>query len=538
MAKFVFVTGGVVSGLGKGITASSLALLLKARGYKVFMQKFDPYINVDPGTMSPLQHGEVFVTADGTETDLDLGHYERFIDEELNFTSNITTGKIYSNVIAKERRGEYLGSTVQMVPHVTNEIKDKIYAAANTSNADIVITEIGGTIGDIESQIFVEALRQVRNELGKENTLFVHATLIPSMYSSGELKTKPTQHSVIELRSLGIQPDLIVCRSSIELDDAIKEKISLFCNVPKENVIESLDVKNIYQIPLNYFNQNMDNIVLKQFNLKITKANIKYWENLVTRVDNLKDEIEIALIGKYTQLHDAYISVVESLKHAGYSNDTKITIKWINAEDLESKKDISSFFKNSNGIIVPSGFGSRGTKGMIKAIEYARVNNIPFLGICLGMQLALIELATNVCNIEKASSTEFDELCLNPVIDIMSDQKRSDNINSTLRLGNYECKLKKGSLTAKYYDKSSIFERHRHRYEFNNRYLDIMQENGIVFSGINEQTNLVEIIEYPKHPYFIACQFHPEFKSRPYKPHPLFKKFIEESHKLYKKRTN
>ena len=529
MTKYVFVTGGVVSGLGKGITASSMALLLKSRGYNVFMQKFDPYINVDPGTMSPYQHGEVFVTADGSETDLDLGHYERFIDEELNYTSNITTGKIYSSVIEKERRGDYLGATVQIVPHITNEIKNKVYEAGHTSGADVVITEIGGTIGDIESVAFIEALRQIRNEYGKENTFFIHATLVPFIYGSDELKTKPTQHSVIELRGMGIQPDMIVTRSNVELDDHLKSKIALYCSIPKENIIDSVDVKNIYQIPINYYNQKADEIVLKQFKMKVPKANLSNWKNLIKTVDNLDKEIEIALVGKYVELHDAYLSVAESLTHAGYKYNTKIRIKWVDSEKLESEKDLSAVFKNSKGIIVPGGFGQRGIEGMIKAIEYARVNNIPFLGICLGMQLAVIEFARNVCKVNDADSTEFNSLCENPIIDLMADQKNIINMGGTLRLGNYECTLKKGTLAYNDYKMDKIFERHRHRYEFNNKYKDILEKNGLVFSGINEASDLVEIVENPKLKHFIGCQFHPEFKSRPTKCHPLFDSFIKAS---------
>ena len=529
MTKYVFVTGGVVSGLGKGITASSMALLLKSRGYKVFMQKFDPYINVDPGTMSPYQHGEVFVTADGSETDLDLGHYERFIDEELNYTSNITTGKIYSSVIEKERRGDYLGATVQIVPHITNEIKNKVYEAGHTSAADVVITEIGGTIGDIESVAFIEALRQIRNEYGKENTFFIHATLVPFIYGSDELKTKPTQHSVIELRGMGIQPDMIVTRSNVELDDHLKSKIALYCSIPKENIIDSVDVKNIYQIPINYYNQKADEIVLKQFKMKVPKANLSNWKNLIKTVDNLDKEIEIALVGKYVELHDAYLSVAESLTHAGYKYNTKIRIKWVDSEKLESEKDLSAVFKNSKGIIVPGGFGQRGIEGMIKAIEYARVNNIPFLGICLGMQLAVIEFARNVCKVNDADSTEFNSLCENPIIDLMADQKNIINMGGTLRLGNYECTLKKGTLAYNDYKMDKIFERHRHRYEFNNKYKDVLEKNGLVFSGINEASDLVEIVENPKLKHFIGCQFHPEFKSRPTKCHPLFDSFIKAS---------
>ena len=530
MTKYVFVTGGVVSGLGKGITASSLALLLKSRGYKVFMQKFDPYINIDPGTMNPIQHGEVYVTYDGCETDLDLGHYERFIDEELNYTSNITSGKIFSSVIEKERKGEYLGATVQMVPHVTNEIKNKVYEAGVSSKADIVITEIGGTVGDIESQTFIESLRQIQYELGRENTFFVHTTLIPYIYGSGELKTKPTQNSVRDLRNMGITPNAIVCRTPIELNENIVKKLSLFCSVPEENIINAVDVKNIYQIPINFYNQKIDEIILKQFKLEVRKADIKYWFDLVNCVDNLKDEVEIALVGKYVELHDAYLSVAESLRHAGYKYNVKVNINWIDSESLEkSDVNLSDVFKNSKGIIVPGGFGSRGIEGKINAIKYARENNVPFLGICLGMQLAVIEFARNVCNIKDASSTEFDQLCKEPIIDLMTDQKSIVNMGGTLRLGNYECNIKKNTLAFDDYKTSHILERHRHRCEFNNSYREILEKNGLVFSGINKVSNLVEIIEYPKHKHFIACQFHPEFKSRPTKPHPLFDSFIKMS---------
>lgn len=532
MAKYVFVTGGVVSGLGKGITASSIALLLKSQGYKVFMQKFDPYINVDPGTMSPYQHGEVFVTSDGAETDLDLGHYERFIDEELNYTSNMTMGKIFASVIEKERRGDFLGGTVQIVPHVTNEIKAKIHEAAHTSNADIIITEIGGTIGDIESESFLEALRQVRLEEGIDNTLFVHTTLIPEIYGSGELKTKPTQHSVIELRGLGIQPDIIVCRAPTILDDNLKKKISMFCSINPDNVISSPNVTNIYSIPLIYHEQNIDKIILNHFKLPTNKNNLKDWINLVKITDNLKKEIEISLVGKYVELHDAYISVVEALKHAGYAINVKVNINWVDSEKLENNDvSLDEVFKNSKGIIIPGGFGERGIEGMIKAAEYARTKNIPYLGICLGMQIATIEFARNVCNLDGANSTEFNPMCKNPIIDLMADQKSVINMGGTLRLGNYECKLLKGTLAYQDYKSELIVERHRHRYEFNNKYRDVLEKNGIVFSGINPQSNLVEIIELPNHPHYIGCQFHPEFKSRPNRPHPLFKSFIEASFK-------
>ena len=530
MTKYVFVTGGVVSGLGKGITASSLALLLKSRGYKVFMQKFDPYINVDPGTMNPIQHGEVFVTYDGCETDLDLGHYERFIDEELNYTSNITNGKIFKSVIEKERRGDYLGATVQMVPHVTNEIKNKVYEAGMVTGADIVITEIGGTVGDIESQSMIEALRQIQYEKGTENTFFVHCTLIPYIYGSNELKTKPTQNSVRDLRNMGIRPDALVCRAPFETGENIKKKLSLFCSVPTENVIDSVDVKNIYEIPINYHKQGFDEIVLKQFNLPTKKANLKYWEDLIKTVDNLKNEIEISLVGKYVELHDAYISVAEALKHAGYKYNTKININWVDSEELEKDNvNLKEVFKNSRGILVPGGFGTRGTNGKIKAINYARTNKIPFLGICLGMQLAVIEFAQNVLKLEDATSTEFDPVCTNPVIDLMADQKAVSNMGGTLRLGNYECTLVPNTLASKIYKEEKILERHRHRYEFNNKYKEQLEEKGMIFSGINEANNLVEIIELKDHPHFIASQFHPEFKSRPTRPHPLFDSFIKAS---------
>ena len=532
MTRYIFVTGGVVSGLGKGITASSIALLLKARGYKVFMQKFDPYINVDPGTMSPLQHGEVFVTADGTETDLDLGHYERFIDEELNYSSNFTTGKIFSSVIEKERRGDYLGATVQFVPHITNEIKSKVYEAGRSSGADFVITEIGGTIGDIESQVYLESLRQIRLELGRAGSLFVHTTLIPFICGSDELKTKPTQHSVIELRGLGIQPDFLVCRCPYSLDDDIRRKLALYCSVNNENIIEAVDVKNIYQIPLNFYNQKIDETILNQFNLPINKSNILYWQDLIATVEHLDETLEIALVGKYVDLHDAYLSVAESLKHAGYKHNVKVQINWINAEDLEvCDANLKEILGSSKGIIVPGGFGPRGTEGKISAIKYARENNIPFLGLCLGLQLAVIEFSRNVCNLKDAASTEFNKDTTNHVIDLMLDQKTVINMGGTLRLGNYDCNIEKGSLAYKLYKTKNIKERHRHRYEFNNNYKKVLEEKGFVFSGINEASNLIEIVEYPKHPFFIACQFHPEFKSRPNRCHPLFDGFIEASKK-------
>ena len=529
MTKYVFVTGGVVSGLGKGITASSIALLLKSRGYKIFMQKFDPYFNVDPGTMNPIQHGEVFVTYDGCETDLDLGHYERFIDEELNYSSNITSGKIFKTIIDKERHGDYLGATVQMVPHVTNEIKNKVYEAGISSGADIVITEIGGTVGDIESQPYIEALRQIQYELGSENTFFVHCTLVPYIYGSDELKTKPTQNSVRDLRNYGIRCDAIVCRVPYASPQQIKEKLALFCSVPKEHIIDSVDVKNLYEIPINYYEQKIDEIILKQFKLPVKKANLVAWNKLINTVNNLKNEIEISLVGKYTELHDAYLSVVEALYSAGYHHNTKIRINWVDSEKLEDDVNLKEVFKNTSGIIVPGGFGNRGINGMIKAIKYAREENIPFLGICLGMQLSVIEFARDVCNLPMATSTEFDPTTSEAVIDLMADQKSIVNKGGTLRLGNYECTIKKDTLAYKDYQEEKILERHRHRYEFNNLYLDVLAKQGMVFSGINEKSNLVEIIELPKHKHFIACQFHPEFKSRPTRPHPLFNSFIKAS---------
>ena len=528
MAKFVFVTGGVCSGLGKGITASSIALLLKAKGYKVFMQKFDPYMNVDPGTMSPIQHGEVFVTADGCETDLDLGHYERFIDEELNYTSNITNGKIYSSVIEKERRGDFLGATIQIVPHISNEIKNKIYEAAKTSGADIVITEIGGTVGDIESSVMMEALRQFRLEQGRENTLFVHTTLVPYLFGSNELKTKPTQNSVIELRRLCIQPDIIVTRAPLDLGSAIRNKIALFGSIPEKNIIEAKDVNNIYEIPMNFHRQKIEDIILNQFGLKVTKSNLTFWEELLDRVNHLDQEIEIALVGKYVELEDAYLSVKEALKHAGYQFLTKVKINWVDSEKLEdSSVSLDEVFKSSAGILVPGGFGSRGIEGKILACQYARSHRIPYLGICLGMQIAVIEFARHVCDIHDASSTEFDEACKSPVIDLMADQKSVVNKGGTLRLGNYPCHIQKGTLAYRDYQQELILERHRHRYEFNNQYMETLQAKGMFFSGINPDSGLVEIIELPDHPHFIACQFHPEFKSRPTKAHPLFISFVE-----------
>lgn len=529
MAKYIFVTGGVVSGLGKGLTAASLGRILKQRGLKVFMQKLDPYINVDPGTMSPYQHGEVYVTADGAETDLDLGHYERFIDEQLNRNSSITTGRIYSNVISKERRGDYLGATVQVVPHITNEIKAKIYAAASSSNADIVITEIGGTTGDIESLPFLEAIRQVRLDLGYENTLYIHTTLLPYIGASHEVKTKPTQHSVKELRGLGIQPDFIVCRSEKHIEKELKDKISLFCNVPTKNVISNYDVEVLYELPMMLLEQEMDDLVLEHLRIDAPKANMTEWQQLIDRVKGLDHEVTIALVGKYTQLPDAYLSVNEALRHAGYYENSIVNIEFVDSEEI-TKENVADKLKNADGIIVPGGFGNRGIEGMIEAIEYARTNKLPFFGICLGMQLVTIEYARNVCGLKDANSLEFDELTKNPIINLMSDQSLSD-MGGTQRLGDYNCMLMEGTKARELYGKEVIQERHRHRYEFNNEYKDLLVKQGLVVAGVNPERNLVEIVEVKDHPYFVACQFHPEFTSRPNRSQPLFQGLITAAHK-------
>ena len=534
MAKYIFVTGGVVSGLGKGLTAASLGRILKQRGLKVFMQKLDPYINVDPGTMSPYQHGEVFVTSDGGETDLDLGHYERFIDEQLNKNSSITTGRIYSNVISKERHGDYLGATVQVVPHITNEIKERIYAAASSSNADIIITEIGGTTGDIESLPFIEAIRQVRLDLGYENTVYIHTTLLPYIGASHEVKTKPTQHSVKELRGLGIQPDFIVCRSEKHIEKELKDKISLFCNVPTQNVISNYDVENLYELPRMLLDQGMDELVLKHLQIEAPKADMEEWDGLVDRVKNLNQELNIALVGKYVQLPDAYLSVNEALRHAGYYENSVVNIDFINSEEL-NKDNVAERLKDVDGIIVPGGFGERGIPGMIDAIEYARVQQVPLLGICLGMQLITIEYARNVCDIKDANSLDFDELTQNPVINLMSDQSLED-MGGTQRLGDYDCQLIAGTHAHTLYQKDMIKERHRHRYEFNNKYKDILVENGLTVAGYNPERNLVEIVELKDHPFYVGCQFHPEFTSRPNRSQPLFQGLITAAHqRKYKK---
>lgn len=524
--KYIFVTGGVVSSLGKGIAAASLGRLLKNKGLKVFMVKFDPYINIDPGTMSPYQHGEVFVTDDGGETDLDLGHYERFIDENLSRNSSVTTGKIYQAVIDKERKGDYLGATVQVIPHITNEIKSRLLDLAEETDCDVLITEIGGTVGDIESLPFLESIRQMRRDLGHKNTMYIHNTLVPYLETTGELKTKPTQHSVKELRSLGIIPDVIILRTHKQIDNAIREKIALFCDVEKEAVIECKDVAVLYEVMLNLKKEGLDKLVCNHLELPYVESDMTVFENLVNRINSLKRKVRVGLVGKYVNLHDAYLSVSEALKHAGYEHKTDIEIKWISSSSVtdESAKEV---FGDCDGILVPGGFGSRGIDGKIAAIKYARMNNIPFFGLCLGMQLSVIEFARNVCGLPYANSTEFEPNTIYNVIDFLEEQYHGINMGGTLRLGLYDCALLEGSLVQKAYGVKQIKERHRHRYEFNNKFKKIFEEKGMVFSGINPEQNLCEIVEVKTHPFFVATQFHPEFLSRPDKPHPLFSKFIE-----------
>lgn len=523
--KYIFVTGGVVSGLGKGITAASIGRILKSRGVKVTIQKFDPYLNIDPGTMNPCQHGEVFVTDDGLECDLDLGHYERFIDESLNRYSNMTTGRVYMQVLNKERRGEYLGKTIQVIPHITNEIKDAVYKTGELADSEVVITEIGGTVGDIESQPFLESIRQVRAEKGKENVLFVHVTLIPYLPKSEELKTKPTQHSCKELMGLGIIPDLIVARTSLPLDEELKRKISLFCNISEKNVIENLDADSIYDIPLMFEEQHVGEIIGETLGLKYTKNDLDEWHDLVKK-KKLSKEVEIALVGKYVSLKDAYISIYESLNHAGNVNDAKVKIRWIDSEELE-KKDVSKVLKGVDGIIVPGGFGSRGIEGKINAIKYARENKIPLLGICLGMQLMVVEFMRNVANLKDANSTEFDEKTKDPVIHIMDEQVNVEDKGGTMRLGKYPCSLDVNTHSYDLYGENLIYERHRHRYEFNNSYRDLAEKNGMVIAGVSPDKRLVEIVELKDHPFAVGAQFHPELKSRPNRPHPLFRGLVK-----------
>ena len=523
--KYIFVTGGVVSGLGKGITAASLGRLLKMRGLKVASQKLDPYINVDPGTMSPYQHGEVFVTEDGAETDLDLGHYERFIDEDLNKYSNLTTGKVYWNVLNKERKGEYLGQTVQVIPHITNEIKDFIYKVGKKTNADVVITEIGGTTGDIESQPFLEAIRQVGLEIGNENSLYIHVTLVPFLSGSEEHKSKPTQHSVKELQGMGIKPDIIVLRCDRPLEKSIFDKIALFCNVKPDCVIENLTIPVLYEAPMMLEKHNFSEIVCRELGISAHKLDMTEWNEMLKKIEDRDKVVKIALVGKYVSLHDAYLSVAEALRHAGYDYGTKIDIKWIDSETVtdENAKEILG---DCSGILIPGGFGNRGIEGKISACKFARENNIPYLGICLGMQIAVIEFARNVCGISDASSGEFEQT-ENKVIDFMEDQYEGRQKGGTLRLGAYPCKIKKGTMMEECYKTDMISERHRHRYEFNNKYANLFVSKGLLISGTSPDEKIVETVEIPQNSFFVGVQFHPEFKSRPNKPHPLFKGFVK-----------
>jgi len=526
--KFIFVTGGVVSSLGKGIAAASLGQLLKSRGLKVTIQKFDPYINVDPGMMSPYQHGEVFVTDDGAETDLDLGHYERFIDVNLTKNNSVTTGKIYWTVLNKERKGEYDGRTVQVIPHITNEIKERIIRASKEREIDVVITEIGGTVGDIESLPFLEAIRQIKYDVGKENVMYIHVTLVPYLSKAGELKTKPTQHSVKELRSIGIQPDVLICRTEVPLSKELKDKIALFCDLDSSEVIENVDTSTIYEIPLMLEREGLAQLVIDHLNLECGELDLSHWNELVERVKNPQGKVHIALVGKYVELKDAYLSVAESLRHGAIANNMDVEIKWLQAEDVNDD-NVDKLLNDVDGILVPGGFGDRGVDGKIAAIKYARENNIPFLGICFGMQLAVVEFARNVAGFKGAHSSEIDPETPYPVIDLMPEQKDAEATNGSMRLGLYPCKIKEDTMAYKIYNDEIIYERHRHKYEFNNEFRDRLAEEGLVISGLSPDERLVEMIELKDHPWFIGVQFHPEFKSRPTKAHPLFRDFIRAS---------
>ena len=527
--KFIFVTGGVVSSLGKGITAASLGRLLKNRGLRVSIQKFDPYINVDPGTMNPYQHGEVFVTDDGAETDLDLGHYERFIDENLTQANNVTSGRVYYTVIQKERRGEYLGATIQVIPHITNEIKRRMLEVSRGDNPpDIVITEIGGTVGDIESLPFLEAARQLRSEVGRENVLYIHVTLVPYIHAAGELKTKPTQHSVKELTGLGIQPDMIVCRSEEPIPRDVRGKIGLFCNVPADCVFENLNARSIYEVPLLIHEEGMDTAVCRLLGIHSPEADMTEWRGMVDRLLNPEKSVRIGIVGKYVELQDAYLSIVEALGHGGIANHAKVDIDWISAEKL-TPENADSQLKNCDGILVPGGFGSRGLEGKIAACQYAREHGVPFLGICLGMQMAAVEFARNVLNLTGAHTSEVDPNTPYPVIDLMPDQRNIDEKGGTMRLGRYACRLMEGTHAYEAYGVEEIGERHRHRYEFNDRYRDLFESAGMRIGGVNPVRNLVEIIELRDHPWYVGVQFHPELRSRPNRPHPLFREFVRAS---------
>ncbi|MCX8160599.1 MAG: CTP synthase [Candidatus Saccharicenans sp.] len=533
MSKFIFVTGGVISGLGKGIAAASIGLLLESHGYRLTLQKFDPYLNVDPGTMSPFQHGEVYVTDDGAETDLDLGHYERFTSTRTSRLHNWTAGKIYEAIIKKERRGDYLGKTVQVIPHVTDEIKNAFYSVAG--NNDIVIVEIGGTVGDIESQPFLEAIRQMRLSLGSENTLFIHLTLVPYVGTSGELKTKPTQHSVKELRAIGIQPDILLCRSDRELPADIKAKIALFTNVPLEAVITAVDAPSIYDIPLNFAAEGLDRIILKKLALEARQPDLGRWQELVRRRHHPEGEVNIAMVGKYIGLHDSYISLYQALDHGGLANRLRVNIDWIEAEDLERGQP-ARILKNKDGLLVPGGFGQRGVEGKIRAIQYAREKGLPFFGICLGMQCATVEFARNVAGLKGAHSEEFDEQSPHKIFRLWRLLRKDSDLGGTMRLGAYNCLIKKGTLAYNVYRSEAISERHRHRYEFNPEYEKLLTASGLVVSGKNPEHGLVEIIELKNHPWFLGCQFHPEFKSRPLEPHPLFSSFIRAAYRFRRKK--
>ena len=528
--KYIFVTGGVVSSLGKGITAASLGRLLKSRGYRVTIQKFDPYINIDPGTMSPYQHGEVFVTDDGAETDLDLGHYERFIDINLSKNSNTTTGKIYQSVINKERRGDYLGGTVQVIPHITNEIKERVFRVGQQDNADFVITEIGGTVGDIESLPFLEAIRQVKKDVGKNDVLYIHVTLVPYISAAGELKTKPTQHSVKELRSIGISPDIIVCRSEKPISKEMREKMAMFCDVDPDAVIQNLTARSIYEVPMLMEEQGLDTIVLRKLAMEDKPKDMQGWHDMVARILKKYDKkVTIAVVGKYVALQDAYISITESLRHAAVANEAELDIHWVNAEEIEADDtDMDKVMAGVDGILVPGGFGNRGIEGKIKAIQYAREHKIPFFGICLGMQCAVIEFARHVCGMADANSSEFNPNSTHPVIDLMPEQIDVEDLGGTMRLGLYPCKVYPDTLTSKAYNAELIYERHRHRYEFNNAFREEIVGKGLVIGGTLPNGRLVEIVELPEseHPWFLGAQFHPEFKSRPTNPHPLFREFV------------
>lgn len=529
MTKYIFVTGGVVSSLGKGITAASLGRLLKDRGFNITIQKFDPYLNVDPGTMSPYQHGEVFVTEDGAETDLDLGHYERFIDINVSKYSNVTAGKVYSEVIRKERRGDYLGGTVQVIPHITNEIKTRIKKAGESSKADIVITEIGGTAGDIESLPFIESIRQLRSDLGKDNVMFIHCTLLPYIKAAGEMKTKPTQHSVKELRGLGIQPDMIVVRSEYPMTEDLRDKIALFCDIDEKSVINAKDEETIYELVMSLQAQDMDDLVLENLNLESSgEAQLEDWKHLLNNLSKIDKTIKIGLVGKYVELQDAYLSVAESLRHAGYEVHADIDIHWINSQDV-TPQNYKEILSEVDGIVVPGGFGDRGIEGKILTLNYARENKVPVLGICLGMQLATVEFARNVAGLTGANSSELDEHTPHAIIDLMPDQKDVVDLGGTLRLGSFPCVIKEGTKARELYQVSEVDERHRHRFEFNNAYKEQLEEAGMIFSGTSPDGRLVEMVELKDHPYYVGVQFHPEFQSRPTRPHPLFSGLIKAS---------